>query len=92
MSDTQMRAFAKIGAASRLEMLQDEVDSILRAFPELGRGSRGRSAVGTSAPSPRRRRTRTMSAAQKRAVSKRMRAYWAKRRQEKATKASAAKA
>jgi hypothetical protein len=87
-----LRAYARIGAMKRLEELRQEEASIRAAFPELFRG-RGRGAApataraaassGTSNDEPRRRRSWKMSAAQKRAVSERMRKYWAARRKAK---------
>ena len=55
-----------------------------REFPELfGRGRRGETGNGEAA-APRRRRA--MSAAARKAVSERMRKYWAERRKSKAAK------
>ena len=85
-----MRRLARLGAERRLEELRQEEASIRAAFPELGRTSGKRGGRGTaSAPgaggqagggNTRRRRRYKMSAAQKKAVSDRMRKYWAARR------------
>jgi hypothetical protein len=77
MTTSQMQEFARMGAEARLTAIQEEQQAILRVFPELrdGTGPDGR----TSAPAPRGRRRR-MSAAERRAVGKRMKAYWAARR------------
>jgi hypothetical protein len=80
-----LRAYARIGAMRRLEELRQEEASIRAAFPELFRGRPARAAgaataAATSNDEPRRRRRWKMSAAQKRAVSERMRKYWAARR------------
>lgn len=81
----ELQRLARLGAQARLEQLERERALILKAFPGL-EGSmpalRGSSADGEA---PRRRR-RGMSAAQRKAVSTRMRKYWAARRKEKAGK------
>jgi hypothetical protein len=89
-----MREYARRGAEARILELRQEMDAIYAAFPDLrpgGRGTRGRAAAaGTMAASgdssgatPRRGRRRSMSAAQRKAVSERMRRYWAERRKQK---------
>ena len=99
LSRVEVKRLALIGAQSRLDTLNAEIASIVRAFPELSRG--GRAAASTTAAvgnaTPRkgrggRKRNWNMSDAQKRAVSERMKKYWAGRRKEKATKAAAKKA
>jgi hypothetical protein len=86
-----MRRLARLGAERRLEELRQEEAAIRAAFPELGgrtssrRGRRGtKSAPGSGAQAgggkTRQRRRYKMSAAQKKAVSDRMRKYWAARR------------
>lgn len=90
-----IKQLAARGAAVRLAELQAEIDAIRAAFPALrgsagagsrkGRRGRGNGAAAADAEStarPRRRR-RTMSAAEKRAVSLRMKKYWAARRKAK---------
>jgi hypothetical protein len=71
-----LKAYARQGAAARLAELNAELAAIYRVFPDL-RGGVKASATG------RKRRRRGMSAAQKAAVSKRMKAYWATRRGKK---------
>jgi hypothetical protein len=79
LSQEQLRRLARLGAIARLEQLQQEEAAIRAEFPELfGRGRR--SASSTAAPAARRRQRKPMSAAQKKAVSERMRKYWAERR------------
>ena len=93
LSRVEVKRLALIGAQSRLEALNAEIASITRAFPELSRGRA--TAVGNDTPRRGRggrKRNWNMSDAQKRAVSERMKKYWAGRRKEKATKASAKKA
>ena len=99
LSRQEVKRLALLGAQSRLESLRAEISSILRAFPELGRGGRvnNNSAAGEEAPQrgrggrgARKRRNWAMSDAQKRAVSERMKKYWAARRKEKTAKTTAA--
>ncbi len=80
IADSELRSFALVGARARLSALQAEVASLLATFPEL-RGGKAAGAVAVSLPGrikPGRRRP--MSAAEKKAVSERMRTYWAERR------------
>jgi hypothetical protein len=96
-----IRKLARLGAARRLEELQQEEAAIFAAFPDLTesgsgrggrrrRGGRGGRPAATSGGSTaadgataRKRKRRKMSAAEKRAVSARMRKYWAERRKGK---------
>ena len=81
----ELQRLARLGAKSRLEELQREEAAIRRAFPDLfGRG-RGRQAAAPAVAGGGRRR-RGMSAAARKAVSIRMRKYWAERRKAKASK------
>jgi len=64
--------YARIGAELRLTEIRNEEATILQHFPDL----RALRAAGL----PARRARRSMTAAQKRAVSVRMKAYWAARR------------
>ena len=77
LSRNELQQLARLGAKSRLEELRREEAAIRRAFPDLFRG--GRAAAGSGAP----RRRRSMSAAARRAVSERMKKYWAGRRKNK---------
>ena len=88
LSRETLRQLARLGAERRLEELRREEAAILAAFPNLGRGAgrrgRGRSAEAAIAGAVKRRRRRfKMSAAQKKAVSERMKKYWAGRRKAK---------
>jgi len=76
INQARLRAFALVGARSRLEELQKEVAQLRADFPELTRAARV--AVVTT-PRTRRRR-KPMTAAQRKAVSERMSKYWAERR------------
>jgi len=84
LSQEQLRRLAQLGAAARLEQLRQEEAAIKSAFPDLfGRGRR--EPVGNG-QAPGRKRRRGMSAAARKAVSERMRKYWAERRKAKAGK------
>ena len=78
MTADQLRDLAKSGAEQTLKRLRAEIIAIERAFPEL-QLPRGRRAVRTAVKNAT-RRTRTMSAAARKAVSLRMKKYWAERR------------
>jgi hypothetical protein len=73
LSQEQFRRLAQLGAQARLEELRHEEAAIRGAFPELF--ARGGQATDNGAA----RRPR-MSAAARKAVSVRMRKYWAERR------------
>jgi hypothetical protein len=83
LNQDQLRRLARLGAIARLEQLRQEEAAIRGEFPELfGRGRKAQPRDGQVTPS-RRRRRRAMSAAARRAVSVRMRKYWAARRKAK---------
>ena len=90
LSQDQLRRLARLGATARLEQLRQEEAAIRAEFPDLfGRRRRGSSdAAGTGqvGGGAARRRRAAMSAAGRKAVSERMRKYWAERRKAKATK------
>ena len=75
---------AKKGASHRYEELKAELAALIKAFPHLEFGS----AISPAAPKEefdrlRKRRTRKpMSAAAKKAVSLRMKKYWAARKKQ----------
>jgi hypothetical protein len=91
-----MTALARAGAQARLTELGAEMDALRRAFPEMAEPTlkkRGRPAAATPAarepePAPKKN---GMSPAARKAVARRMKAYWAAKREEKATPAPAAK-
>jgi hypothetical protein len=95
LSRDELQRLARLGAQARIEELKREEDSIRRAFPDLfggRRGRRGRRAAGAQASDgaiatgQRKRKRGRMSAAARRAVSARMKKYWAERRKSKASK------
>ena len=82
---------ARKGAEHRYEELRAEITTLVKHFPHVARKaghqisqavSRGAAAVETEAPKIR-RRAKKMSAAARKAVSERMKKYWAKRRKAK---------
>jgi hypothetical protein len=94
----ELQRLARLGAKSRLEELRREEAAIRQAFPDLvggragragsagqrGRGGRRQAAdASDAAPTRRRRRRSNMSAAARKAVSERMKKYWAARRKDK---------
>jgi len=81
---------ARRGAEQRYVELKAEIAALVRDFPHLGgRGGRRSSTAaateegGASRAGRRRRRRRKMSAAARKAVSERMKKYWASRRSAK---------
>ena len=83
----QIQHYARLGAEARLAALELEREAILRSFPDLARrrNARGAAAGTESGGGGRRgRRKSHMSAAARKAVSVRMKKYWASRRKAKA--------
>jgi hypothetical protein len=89
LTQEQLRRLARLGAMARLDQLRQEEAAIRAEFPELfGRGRAAAAAPAASpasAPKPDRRvrKRRAMSPAMRKAVSERMRKYWAERRKTK---------
>jgi hypothetical protein len=84
MTSSQLQEYARFGAQARLQAIEEERSTIIDAFPDLGRAS-GRSNGASSTVT---RRPKGRSPSQRKAVGERMKAYWAKRRGEKAGRAS----
>ena len=84
LTQEQLQRLARLGAMARLEQIRQEEADIRAAFPELF-GRRGRQAVvaGATEKAPIVRKRRKMSAEGRKAVSERMRKYWAERRKGK---------
>jgi hypothetical protein len=74
--------FAKKGASHRYDELKAELAALIKAFPHLEFGS----AISPAAPKQEfdrlRKRRKPMSAAAKKAVSARMKKYWAARKKQ----------
>ena len=82
LSAERLKELARTGAEHAIKALEAEIIAIERTFPELklpGRRRAVRRAVSTAA-----RRTTEMSAEARKAVSARMKKYWAERRKAKA--------
>jgi hypothetical protein len=81
----ELHRLARLGAEARLIALEQERADILRSFPDLGSASKAstRAGRGRAAAPRRRRRQSRMSAAARKAVSVRMKKYWADRRKGK---------
>jgi hypothetical protein len=78
----RLRDLARSGAETMLKQLRAEIIAIERTFPELAIPQKRRAV--REAFQKVRRRVRTMTAAERKAVSERMRKYWAERRKAKA--------
>ena len=78
----RLRDLARSGAENMLKQLRAEIIAIERTFPELAIPQKRRAV--REAFQKVRRRVRTMSAAERKAVSERMRKYWAERRKARA--------
>lgn len=78
----ELRRLAQIGAQARLAELESERANLLSAFPGLRRTHVQAEASPSTATAvtKRRRRRSNMSAAGRKAVSERMKKYWANRR------------
>ena len=85
LSKDDMRRFARLGAMKRLEDIRREEASIRAAFPELFAGARSGPALKTAKveKAAKARKRSTMSPAMRKAVSERMKKYWAGRRKPK---------
>lgn len=82
ISREELLRLARGGAVARVQELLKELESIYKTFPDL-RNAKGAKTAGRVAASPARRREpgqRNWTAADRKAVSDRMRKYWATRR------------
>jgi len=78
LDGARLRELARVGAEVTLRRLRAEIVAIERTFPELALPARRRAV--RRAVKQASTRTRTMSAAARKAVSDRMKRYWAERR------------
>ena len=83
LTQEQLMRMARHGAAAMIAELKHQIAEIERTFPGVssGRDKRPAGAAKPGRPADARAR-RSMSAAQRRAVSVRMKKYWAARRAE----------
>ena len=88
LSKAELTRLARLGAQARLEEIEAERRAILRAFPGVSlAGARGGQAgpaasKADAAPKKKARKRRKMTAAEKKAVSERMKKFWAARKQQ----------
>ena len=82
LSTERLRELARSGAETVLKQLRAEIVAIERTFPELALPQK-RKALGQAIQGVR-RRVRTMTDAERKAVSARMKKYWAERRKARA--------
>jgi hypothetical protein len=90
LTGEEMHRLARIGAAAKLAQLEREIAALKRAFPGLKaqRAPAPAPAAGPVPPSPPgsparpRSRRSPMSAAERKAVSERMKRYWDARRKD----------
>jgi hypothetical protein len=78
----RIRELARSGAEALLKQLRAEIIAIERTFPELAL-PKGRRAMRQTIQKAQ-KKGRTMSGAARKAVSERMKKYWAERRKAKA--------
>lgn len=78
----RLRDLARSGAETVLKQLRAEIIAIERTFPELAIPEKRRAVREVLKKA--RKRVRTMTEAERKAVSDRMRKYWAERRKAKA--------
>ena len=81
---------ARRGAEHRYQELKAELNALVRQFPNVVKGGRemlrrGRRAVNAAAVEMRPRKRKRMSPAARKAVSARMKKYWAAKRRAKKT-------
>jgi hypothetical protein len=82
LSAEKLRGLARAGAEVALKRLRAEIIAIERAFPELALPKKRRALTRTLKQATN--RTSRMSAAARKAVSVRMKRYWAERRKARA--------
>ena len=82
LSAERLRELARSGAETVLNQLRAEIIAIERTFPELALAGKRRAV--SRAIQKARRRVRAMTEAERKAVSDRMKKYWAERRKAKA--------
>lgn len=76
LSSEAFRFLARLGAGVRLRALEEEKSMLFGLFPEL----KPRNLGPTEEVAPKQAKKRRVSIAERRAISKRMKALWASRR------------
>jgi len=88
----QLLKLAKAGAVARIKELEAELDAILKTFPELNTSTGRKAALKSVEKKPARNAASAgWSPAARKAVSERMKKYWATRKSRAAKEAKAAK-
>jgi hypothetical protein len=90
LTAAEMQRLARIGAAAKLAQLEREIAALKRAFPGLKpQAARAQAppadssaGAGSGVTLPRRPRRSPMNAAERKAVSERMKRYWDARRKD----------
>jgi len=82
LSAARIRELARTGAEEALKRLRAEIIAIERTFPELALARKRRAVRRSLAEATD--RTRRVSAAARKAISARMKRYWAERRKARA--------
>jgi hypothetical protein len=86
LSRQELRQLAITGARAKIKELESQRMALLEEFPELNSSSqraptrRAKMAKASLKTSSTRRRTRRFTAAQRRAISHRMKRFWSERR------------
>jgi hypothetical protein len=80
MRRNELLRFARSGAEARLQELKGEIESIYATFPDLRSSTGTRRQVSAVAVRVGRTRRQSWTPAQRKAVSERMRKYWAARK------------
>jgi len=75
-----MQRLARLGAIARLRELEEEAAAIRKAFPGLSKAEPVAPAEPPAPATRRKKRKRTMTPEARKAAAERMRAYWAKKR------------
>ncbi len=77
LSRTELLKLARGGAEARVRELRTQLEALYKSFPDLRRGGRVQKSTGGGKKKSRRRK---MSTAARKAVSARMKKYWAAKR------------
>ena len=81
LSHDELLRLARLGAEARLVQIQREMKSLLKAFPALvAPAPRAPRPAEVPAKAKRKRGRKAVSAAERKAISKRMKAYWANKK------------
>jgi hypothetical protein len=84
LTQVELKRLARLGAQARLDQIEAERRAILRAFPGLSlqAPAAGGARAAQAAPKKKGRKRRKMTAEERKAVSDRMKKFWAGRKQQ----------